>query len=330
MAEKQEKNPEQEALEKLQKAQAVGNAISHLGLKLGMIRNEMTIEEQMKSLAKYNDIPSINEIKGESNNLDSYRFDFLNDLYNQYFIDYPEMLERLGEKKTDNSRINFQVLMVMEYLYKSPDAEKDKDKQKANVSEYYTLLSKYQEFLINYIVDNQKWNLTNNSKEAFLAYADIYNEHTKILKENPHIQTQIAVLIKNIRIRLFEKITNLKETGLDNETYDEVVTTYLINKFVALRYILNIMAGGGMDVLAVYSAAIFKDYSINSIYSFACEIEEKLELNEKQKNELSETKKMLDLFKKKGIGGASSSGSGCILLLLLFFIPASFMAYLFI
>ena len=61
-----EKTPEQKAAEKLMRAQAIGNAISHFSMKLGVIKNETPIEEQLKLLSDYHNAPSIEEIKGAS------------------------------------------------------------------------------------------------------------------------------------------------------------------------------------------------------------------------------------------------------------------------
>ena len=327
MAEKQEKTPEQIAAEKRQEAQTMGEAISHFDLKMGMINNEMPIEEQIKTLANYHDIPSIEDIKEGATQHDSYRLDFMNSLYNQYFIDYPEMLERLGEKKTDNNLLNFHLLRFMDFLYKSK--EYDKEKSAAAIKAYYDILPKYKNFLINYIINNQRWDLTINSKDAFMEYADVYNEHQKLLG-NLSSHMQIASLIKDTRNLLFEKVINLKTTGIDQKTYNDVVSDVIIGKFLGLRIVLNSMAEGGVTTLGLLASLIFKEYSIKDIKSFACEVEEKLSLNEEQQKEIDETKKMLDLLLKNGIGGSSSSDSGCFSILLLMLIPASIFAYMLI
>ena len=79
--ENKEKTPEQKAAEKLRKAQAMGDAISHLNMKLGVVPNDMLIEEQIKYLSKYHDVPSVEEMKANENKMDSYRQEFMNKLY---------------------------------------------------------------------------------------------------------------------------------------------------------------------------------------------------------------------------------------------------------
>ena len=162
-----------------------------------------------------------------------------------------------------------------------------------------------------------------------MEYADVYNEHQKLLG-NLSSHMQIASLIKDTRNLLFEKVINLKTTGIDEKTYNDVVSDVIIGKFLGLRIVLNSMAEGGVTTLGLLASLIFKEYSIKDIKSFACEVEEKLSLNEEQQKEIDETKKMLDLLLKNGIGGSSSSDSGCFSILLLMLIPASIFAYMLI
>lgn len=326
MAEKQEKTPEQLAAEKRQKALVKSDAISHLGLKMDLISNDMPIEEQMKSLSNYNEVPSIEEIKKGANSLDSYRLDFMNTLYDQYFIDFPETLERLKDKKSESNQENFLALHVLDYLYTSKDKEEDKETRRAKISAYYNILSDYQTFLINYIIRNQKWDLTKNSKEAFIPYAEIHNEFQELIKKYPG-GLQTSSYIRDVRNSLFDKVINLKSTGIDDDTYNDVVNK-LIAGFTALRYFLNSMAEGGPMVLSIIGSTAFQDYSLSQIYSFACEVEEKIQLDENQQNQITETKKMIDLLNKNGIGSSRSNDSGCFSMLLLLLIPASLFAYM--
>lgn len=150
--ENKEKTSEQKTTEKLRKAQAMSDAISHFNMKLGFVPNDMLIEEQIKYLSKYHDVPSVEEIKANENKMDSYRQEFMNTLYDNYFKDYPEMLEHLGDKKTDNNMANFYGLRFMAFLYSSDDV--DEAKRKENIGAYFHLLPQYEEFLINYIVNN--------------------------------------------------------------------------------------------------------------------------------------------------------------------------------
>jgi hypothetical protein len=324
--ENREKTPEQKAAEKLIRAQVMGNAIGHFSMKLGVIKNDTPIEEQLKQLSDYHNVPSIEEIKGEENKMDSYRQEFMEHLYDKYFSDFPEMLERLGEKKTDNNMANFYALRVMAFLYSS--SEEDSEKRKDCIEAYYKLLPQYQDFLTKYIVDNQKWDLTINSKDAFLAYNDVCNLHKDVLKKYPNAGTQITLLIKEVRNSLFEKVAHLKEVGLDDETYKTVVTNVVIGKYTALKFILNKMAEGGTGALGLYSNMIFKEYSLKDVYLSACEVQDKFSLDEDQKKQMLDVKKMLEFLQGKGVDSSSSSGSGCMVALLFLIIPVSIFFYL--
>jgi hypothetical protein len=322
--ENKEKTPEQKAAEKLRKAQSMGDAISHFSMKLGVVSNETPIEEQIKYLSNYNDVPSVEEIKSNEKKMDSYRQEFMNTLYDNYFKDFPEMLERLGDKKTDNNMANFYALRLMAFLFSS--GEEDGAKRKENIEAYYRILPQYQSFFINYIVNNERWELTVNEKDAFIAYSKVYNEHKAILAKYPNTATEICLIIKEVRNNLFDKILHLKDIGLDEETYNMTVTNFIIGKYLTLKAIFNKMAEGGVNVLGLFGNLTFKEYSLNNVYESAAEVQDKFSLNEEQKKQMSEVMNMLTFLKKQGVDPSSSSSSGCMLTLLLLLIPLSLLA----
>ena len=73
---------------------------------------------------------------------------------------------------------------------------------------------------------------------------------------------------------------------------------------------------------------IFKEYSLKDVYVSACEVQDKFSLDEDQKKQMSDVKKMLEFLQGKGVDSSSSSGSGCMVVLLLMIIPASLLFYL--
>ena len=321
-----DKTPEQLLAEKLHEAEVMGEAISHFNIKLGDIKNERPLEEQIKQLSNYHDVPSVEDIKGGKNNVDSYRKVFMDSLYNQYFKDFPEMLERLGDKKSDDNMVNFLALRVQAFLFSS--SEEDDSKRKEIITKYYNILPKYIDFLIKFIVDNQKWELTINNKDAFMAYYEIENEHKVLLAKYPS-PLDIPYMIRDVRMNFVDKISNLKHLGIDEDTYNRVVSNVVVGKFLALKFIMNKMAGGGAGVVGSVAGLLFQKYSLNDISKTVDEVEEKLSLDEHQIKQMADVKKMLDFFRKEGFASSSSSGSGCMLVLLLMIIPTSLLAFLF-
>ena len=321
------KTPEELAAEKRQEAKAIHSAISHFSMKLRFIENEMTIEEQIDSLSHYNDTPTKEEIATSTKVLDSYRKEFLMEQYTKYFVDFPEMLELLGDKKTDNNEANFMGLGILSFLFNSNDEEDFKQRHKASVEKYYNyVLPKYQDFLINYIIDNKKWELSRNNQVAFSLNAEIHNLHNELLKKHDNMLS-IHVLIKDVVNTLLDKIVQAKEAGLDSETYSNLVSDKVINKYMALRMLINHMAGGGSTVLQLFLEATFKEYSLTDIYNSISVVESKLELNEKQKDEINQTKQMLEMLRNKGYGGVSSDNSGCLGIILALIIPTSLLFF---
>ena len=177
-----EKTPEEIAAERFQTARALREAISHFQVKLRFVDNETTIENQLKVLVNYNDFPSVDEISTSTKNLDSYRQEFMLSLYDMFFTEYPEMLEKLGDKKSTNNMENFLALSLLSHLIISNNEEVLKKEHKDNVTQYYQkVLPMYQEFLMRYIVDNSHWELSCNSKEAFALHVKLYEEHKAIV-----------------------------------------------------------------------------------------------------------------------------------------------------
>ena len=283
----------------------------------------MLIEEQIKYLSKYHDVPSVEEMKANENKMDSYRQEFMNTLYDNYFKDYPDMLERLGDKKTDNNMANFYGLRLMAFLFNS--GEEDESKRKENIEAYYKILPQYQDYLMDYIVNNQRWDLTVNTKEAFLAYNVVQKEHKALLAKYPS-PLDIPYLIRDVRVGFYDKISHLKDLGLDDETYKHLVSDVVIGKFQALKFVMNGMAGGGANVLGTVASLLFQKYSLHDMTMAAAEAVDKFALDEQQKSQMDDVRKMLHFFRDQGFSSSGSSGSGCMLTLLLLLIPVSLLA----
>jgi len=321
-----EKTPEQIRAEKLERALVMSDAISYFNLKLTAINNDTPIEKQIKYLSDYHDILSIEEIKSKEYKIDSYRKEFMDCLYKKYFEDFPEMLEKLHDKKTDNDMANFYGLRLLSYLFKA--SETDKSERKKQIEAYYDILPKYHDFLNDYIVNNQRWDLTINTKEAFLAYYEIEKEHD-ILLQKYSSPLDISCLIRDVSSTLVDKIAKLKELGIDDDTYRNLVSNVVIGKFRALRFLMNEMAGGGANVLEIVSGVVFDKWPIHDVYGAAAEVEYKLTLTEEQKEQMAKVNKMLEYLGINGLAPTKSSGTGCMLILLLLMIPASIFTVLF-
>ena len=320
-----EKTPEQNTAEKIRKARAMSDAISHFSMKLRCIQNTTPIEEQVKYLSNYHDIPSEEELIGNKNEIDSYREEFLNAQYDDFFAEYPEMLERLGDKRTENNMANFLGLRLMSYLFSSNEV--GEAERKENIEAYFRILPKYQDFLIDYIVSNNKWELTINSKEAFLAYYGIQKEHDALIQKYP-APLDAPYLIRDVRTIFYDKILKAQELGLDKDTYSTLVSNVVIGKFLALKFVMDGMAGIGADAIRMVAGTIFQKYSLDEITLAAKEAEEKFSLNEHQKSQMKEVEEMLQFLRKQGFGSSGSSGSGCMLIILLLLIPVSLLAYI--
>lgn len=307
---------------RLRDATAMRDAILLFQTKLAQIKNDMPIELQIEYLSNYDDLPSKEDIAKDT--VDSYRMDFNNSLFEKYFKDYPETREKLGDKKTDNNQADFTQLCLLDFLLSSDD-EKGMDKYR--IIAYNKILSNYQEFLIDYIIKNEKWQLTTNSKESFVLFSDIKKNFKDILK-NYKGGLAINETIRDVNYQIIDRVVQLKQMGFDEKSFASLVSTVIISPYKVFNSIVGKMAKGGSDVLAIYfnHQGAFESYSVKQIYDSVDSIKSKGILNEKQCEELDETQEIIQSLDAMGVTSATGSASGskgCLGFLMLFAIPLS-------
>lgn len=321
----QTKSPEELAAEQRQKARALRSAINVFEMKLRFIDNCTAFEEQIDSLSKYNDLPTKEEITTSDKVLDDYRKAFVEQMYDQFFVDYPEMLDFLGDKKSDNNSLNFATLGLMSYLLSSNDEDTIKKEHKESFRAYFNdVLPKYHDYLMNYIVLYKRWDLTKNNVSAFSLYVEVNNLHDELIKRhsNGNIMTSINLIIRDVTDTLVDKIVQARIIGLDNKSYSMLVSR-VTNKYTALVNVLNILAKGGSNVLQLFIDTVYNEYTLGDIYRSISVVESKLSLDDEQRKELDNAKTVLNVVRNKGIG---SSNSGCLAVILAIFIPVGLLA----
>lgn len=117
------------------------DALGHFQLKLGMLNPDMPIEEQLRSLSKYHDIPDIESIKnGETQLKDGYINDFFLSQVKDFFNRYPKAYDMLGQQ-SDNILADYAALGIKYHLLSS--GEKDKSFREKSIRAYYEYLPKY-------------------------------------------------------------------------------------------------------------------------------------------------------------------------------------------
>lgn len=313
--------------EMLRDATAMRDAILLFQLKLGQIKNDMPIESQIEYLSNYNDLPQKEE--GISNDtIDSYRLDFQNSLFNQYFKEYPETREKLGEKKTGNDQVDFTQICLMDFLL-SGTHEKEMDKY--HVMAYNKITLDYRDFLVNYIINNEKWELTTNSKESFRLYSDIKNNFKDIIK-NYKGGLAIDETIRDVNNQLVDKVVQLKQMGFDEKSFATLVTEVILSPYKIFNHIVGQMSKGGPNVLAIFfnHQGAFEEYSVKQIYDSVDRIKSLGILNDNQSYELDIVQEIIKSLDERGVTSATSSGSkGCLGILLLLTIPLSALLFLF-
>lgn len=216
------------------------------------------------------------------------------------------------------------MLSIIDFLV---SGEKD-SLQKEKIRSYYRILSKYENFLIDYIGKNEKWELTTNSKEAFQLYAEIKNDYNGIIDKYNGIMS-IDAIIRNVNNIIVDKIVKVKTLELDEKSFTRLVSNTVVAPYKIFGSFIGEIAKSGATAIAVFLNAqgAFDEYSIKQISDSVDNIKSKSILNEEQTKELEMIQEMIKTLDKKGLTPASKSG-GCFGVLLLLAIPISALLFL--
>ena len=276
MAETSQNNGAEEAI--LMEAQR--DALGHFQLKLGMLISDMPIEDQLPILSKYHNIPDIEAIKnGDTQLKEGYINDFFLSQVKDFFKRNPKAFDLLGSQ-SDNISEDYAALGIKYHLLSS--GEKDKSFREKSIRAYYEYLSKYEQYLLDYIRDNENYNLTQSSPEGIDAYIELNKQHEDILSEFDHPMSS-GKLINAVMVKLFSKIKNLKETGISEYYYNRAVSDMFIGKFKTYGLLLVHMANGGPMVLQTVIEPASEPLGVNGIYNKLLEVEGSLDLDEDKK-----------------------------------------------
>lgn len=298
--------------------EAARDGLGHFQLKLGMLKPDMTIEEQLQILSKYHDIPSVEAIKnGETQLKPGYINDFFVDQVKKFFEKFPKAYDLLGQKQ-DDIMLDYAALGLKYHLLST--GEKDKSFREKAIKAYYEYLPLYESYLLSLIQKDGKYELTQSSKEGLNTYIDLNNQHESILSafEGPLASGK---LINEVMTKLYPKIKILNESGISEYYYNRAVSDMILGKFKAYVYLLAHMAKGGPTVLHTVIEPASEPLGIGGILNKLVEVETTLNLDDDQRKEVVELKTAIETV-KKGHGGGSSN-SGCFGTLLLLVTAAS-------
>lgn len=311
--EQEEKNNQEEARKIALKTEAYCDGLSHLQLKLGMIDQNMPIEEQLKELSNYHKIPDVEAVKrGETRLSKGYINDFFEEQVFKYFQEFPHAYEVLGER-SENPIENYAALGIKYYLLRGEN--KDDDLHRQSIQAYYDYLVRYEEWLLKHIHNKKDYSLTVSTPEGYVAYYDLYTKHKSIIdKYNGPLDS--GKLINEIMRELFPSVKTLKEKGVSQYFYELAVTNMIVGKFTAFGYFLIQMAKGGQGTLQIFLYKATEPLGVDGIYSKLCQVDTELEMTEDQKKTVGDVKSGLEAL-RKNYGNSSNGGCFGMLLLLL-------------
>ena len=106
------------------------------------------------------------------------------------------------------------------------------------IKKYYDLLEEYVPFFAQYIVDNNRFDLTSSNENAFKYFHSLEKEHSAALDQltNPMDTTKFISPIFN---RFAPKVNELRKLGIDERIYARVITDYFVGLLEGEAFLLK-------------------------------------------------------------------------------------------
>ena len=98
-----------------------------------------------------------------------------------------------------------------------------------------------------YIIENQRFDLTSSSQEAFIAYDQLEKEHNYVLDQLTNPLSTIR-FIPSICSQFGPKVASLKQKGIDDRIYSRVVTDYFVGILEGANFLLKTIGGTAVSM----------------------------------------------------------------------------------
>lgn len=323
----EQKNEQEEARKLALRTEAYRDGLGHFQLKLGMIKPDMPIEEQLKELSNYHKVPDVEKVKrGENEISKGYLNDFFETQVNKYFQEFPQAVNML-DNKSDNNLENYAAIGIKYFLLRGE--KKDEELRRQSIEAYYDFLTRYESWLLDYIHNNKDYSLTLSTPEGFEAFYALNKKHTALCDKYSS-PLESGKLIIDMMVELYPSIKELPGKGVSDFLYELTISNMVVGKYKAFGMFLVHMAKGGPTILSTVLPTATAPLGIDGIYSKICQVETELEMSDDNKKTIADVKSGLETLKKNHIGGTSNGGGGCFgMLLLLLSAGASGVAMMF-
>lgn len=180
-----------------------------------------------------------------------------------------------------------------------------KDYRKSVINKYFSILQKFEFFAYDYIITNSKYEYTVNTKDVFDRYVAINKKHDDFC--NSITQTNTCEKTYEL-VKEFAPIVNqLQLDGLDEYSFECIVSNLFIGKLKAIIFILNDPLFNQAEIEGINDkATVLK--AIEAIEILKSEID--ISNNDKLKNEIESYSNIIKYNLK-----SFNSNIGCMLVL---------------
>lgn len=286
-------------------------ALSQFSSKLYRTNLSDTIEVQLSFLSNY--------YKVNEDNLNKHDIC----LYQQKFLDeaakHIVAANHLEEIETELSPLML-VIAIQRYA-QSKNKEKYNIKKKDVIEHYYKLLEQYELFVYDYIISTKSFELTCNTPDTFVKYVEVYKKHEDVCNKlnNP---AELSNQIESVFNEFIPLIKDLSDKGLDETSYNRLISDIFIGKLKASLAILSIVPSAGVQIKGLNDSAtcsIFINQCKRLLNEFSLKAEEQ-----------DEIQKILNAWNKMSSISTSTnnSGSGCLGLFLLLLATSASIMYI--
>ena len=203
--------------EQRKQARAIVKFIS----KLMSVSPSSTLEDQMTVLLDYFHIDSDHKYTKEQ--MPEYMQKYVDSICEEFYISNKQDFANLDEQDPLCIILG---LTIAERVFSSDQVDKSEEYEVYDI--YCKRVDSYRLYVENYIIDNNRFDITKNSEEVFRYFLHIKKEHTQ---ENKNINLGQVYSRFSVYMRKYiAVILNLQQQGLDEQSLEEMVQTMLINE----------------------------------------------------------------------------------------------------
>ena len=260
-------------------------ALSWFRNKLMQTNLNSTYEEQEEFLSQIFAQSEENAVKRD---LSEFQRSFVDKIYDRSIEQHATLFEKCATK--EDKFYHAIGIGMLDYVLGLSSSKEFRDKV---IKNYFELLEEYLPLFAKYIIDNNRFDLTSSSENAFVFFYNLEKEHNAALDRltNPMDTTKFIAPIFN---QFAPKVNELRELGIDERVYAIVISNYFVGLLEGEAFLLRTIGSSSITIEGVNDA----DTLQHAITSCDC-IRELVAFPEKEKQAFDKALETIKSFVPK-------------------------------